>query len=197
MTAQKASVTDDDVYEMEDIVGFRVVDGQEQWLVKWKDYEDEADRTWEPKSNFLNPGAMLVSKMEQYRKEYMDKKPGSRKRGASTTTSKEAKPERTRKARKTTDEEQVAPQAPAPEKKHQSPPKLAPPAPPPVEKPQSPEGDVVVSHLGKGHGGTEYQVTLKWSNGYEESMGVNKVRSLYSAQLLDYLLSRVRFRDEH
>eukprot|EP01056_Protomagalhaensia_sp_Gyna25_P001828 Protomagalhaensia_sp_Gyna_25__1827@NODE_1967_length_1375_cov_2129_785180_g1579_i1_p1_GENE_NODE_1967_length_1375_cov_2129_785180_g1579_i1NODE_1967_length_1375_cov_2129_785180_g1579_i1_p1_ORF_typecomplete_len196_score41_53Chromo/PF00385_24/2_6e09Chromo/PF00385_24/1_5e03Chromo_shadow/PF01393_19/3_8Chromo_shadow/PF01393_19/9Totivirus_coat/PF05518_11/0_63_NODE_1967_length_1375_cov_2129_785180_g1579_i17031290 len=195
MTAQKPSVTDDDVYEMEDIVGFRIADGQEQWLVKWKDYEDEADRTWEPRSNFLNPGAVLVNKMEIYRKEYMDKKPSSRKRGASATTAKEAKPDRTRKARKTTDEEQVmAPAAPAPERKQHSPPKPAPPA---EEKPQGPEGDVVVAHLGKGHGNAEYQVTLKWSNGYEESMGVNKVRSLYSAQLLDYLLSRVRFRDEH
>eukprot|EP01054_Gregarina_sp_Poly1_P004370 Gregarina_sp_Poly_1__4369@NODE_2363_length_2231_cov_400_485213_g1505_i0_p2_GENE_NODE_2363_length_2231_cov_400_485213_g1505_i0NODE_2363_length_2231_cov_400_485213_g1505_i0_p2_ORF_typecomplete_len208_score30_40Chromo/PF00385_24/1_2e10Chromo/PF00385_24/8_7e03Chromo_shadow/PF01393_19/3_3e02Chromo_shadow/PF01393_19/0_037Trypan_PARP/PF05887_11/0_078Paramyx_P_V_C/PF03210_13/0_089DUF2066/PF09839_9/0_12Mtf2_C/PF14061_6/0_26_NODE_2363_length_2231_cov_400_485213_g1505_i093716 len=198
----KSVTVEDDIYEMEDVLAYRVQDNQEQWLVKWKGYDDPADQTWEPRTNLLNPGTALTNKMEQCKKEFLDKKigsggAGSRKRGAATTgvTSKESKPESRRKARKTVEEEPLA----QPEPKKASPKvKPAPSMAPQEEKALGPHGEVVVSHIGKGQGGAvrEYAVTLKWSNGFEQVLNVSEVRAKYSAQLLDYLLSRVRFRDE-
>ena len=38
---------DGNIYEVERIIAERKVDGETQYLVKWKDYGDE-DCTWEP-----------------------------------------------------------------------------------------------------------------------------------------------------
>eukprot|EP01053_Blabericola_migrator_P005315 Blabericola_migrator_1__5314@NODE_2727_length_2416_cov_377_103874_g1708_i0_p2_GENE_NODE_2727_length_2416_cov_377_103874_g1708_i0NODE_2727_length_2416_cov_377_103874_g1708_i0_p2_ORF_typecomplete_len136_score31_17FAP/PF07174_11/6_NODE_2727_length_2416_cov_377_103874_g1708_i020082394 len=123
--------------------------------------------------------------------------------------------ENRRKARKTTDEEaapmdapepfptptpQPLPLAPEPRKKS---PVQAPSAPEPVaenpkvEKAKAAGGTPKVSHLGKPHPGHKgFTVTVRWSNGFEENLEVSAVREKYASALLDYLLSRVRFRDE-
>eukprot|EP01055_Gregarina_sp_Pseudo9_P001863 Gregarina_sp_Pseudo_9__1862@NODE_2272_length_1067_cov_123_774319_g2091_i0_p1_GENE_NODE_2272_length_1067_cov_123_774319_g2091_i0NODE_2272_length_1067_cov_123_774319_g2091_i0_p1_ORF_typecomplete_len209_score10_26Chromo/PF00385_24/3_6e11Chromo/PF00385_24/2_2e03Chromo_shadow/PF01393_19/2_2e02Chromo_shadow/PF01393_19/1_8e04Chromo_shadow/PF01393_19/0_0016UnbV_ASPIC/PF07593_12/0_17_NODE_2272_length_1067_cov_123_774319_g2091_i0366992 len=205
MTASKNAVVEDDIFEMEDVLAFRINDNQEQWLVKWKGYDDPSDQTWEPKSNFLNPGAVLQSKLEHFKKEYYEKKAAtgnSRKRGAtaaSATTTRETKSERNRKTRKTVDEE-PAPPVSQPEPRKTSPKAKPVPVPRvsvPEENLMGPASSAVVSHIGKGPGNSkDYSVTVKWPNGYEHVFSVSEVREKYSAQLLDYLLSRVRFRDD-
>merc|ERR1719320_782463 len=50
-------------YEVERIVDKRVVDGVTEYLVKWKGWESEEDRTWEPEEN-LKGSEKLIKKYE-------------------------------------------------------------------------------------------------------------------------------------
>ena len=50
-------------YEVERIVDKRVVDGVTEYLVKWKGWESEEDRTWEPEEN-LRGSEKLIKKYE-------------------------------------------------------------------------------------------------------------------------------------
>merc|ERR1712013_598184 len=50
-------------YEVERIVGKRVVDGVTEYFVKWKGWENEEDQTWEPKENLVG-SEKLIKKYE-------------------------------------------------------------------------------------------------------------------------------------
>jgi hypothetical protein len=45
-------VPEDDSYVVDKILRHRVRDGQHQWYVRWKGYDDSAN-TWEPASSFI------------------------------------------------------------------------------------------------------------------------------------------------
>ena len=60
---QKKKVEDEDEYEVEEIVGKREKRGQVEYLVKWKGWEEEKDRTWEPLGN-LKGSEKLIKKYE-------------------------------------------------------------------------------------------------------------------------------------
>jgi len=53
-------------------------------------------------------------------------------------------------------------------------------------------GTPLVSHMRDVHG--EQQVCIEWSGGDHEWTSISVARELYNNELLDYLLSRVRFR---
>jgi len=53
-------------------------------------------------------------------------------------------------------------------------------------------GNPVVSHMREQHG--EQQVCIEWSRDDHEWQSIDVARKLYANELLDYLLSRVRFR---
>jgi len=54
----------DDEYEVEKIIDKRIVGKELQYLVKWKGWEDEDDRTWEPEAN-LSGSEKLIKKYEE------------------------------------------------------------------------------------------------------------------------------------
>jgi len=54
----------DNEYEVEKIIDKRIVGGEVQYLVKWKGWEDEDDRTWEPEGN-LSGSEKLIKKFEE------------------------------------------------------------------------------------------------------------------------------------
>ena len=60
---QKKKVEEEDEYEVEEIVGKREKRGQVEYLVKWKGWEEEKDRTWEPLGN-LKGSEKLIKKYE-------------------------------------------------------------------------------------------------------------------------------------
>ena len=50
----------DNVYNVEEIVGYRHNNGREEYLIKWEGYSEE-DNTWEPASN-LDEGSLKIAK---------------------------------------------------------------------------------------------------------------------------------------
>lgn len=61
---------DEEIYEVESILGHRVVNGQEQYLVHWKGY-DSKDDTWEPLENVASCADIVkeYTRKERERKE--------------------------------------------------------------------------------------------------------------------------------
>jgi len=55
---------EDEEYEVESIVEKKVVRGKTKYLVKWKGYDKDEDRTWEPKAN-LAGSEDLIKKFEE------------------------------------------------------------------------------------------------------------------------------------
>jgi len=55
---------EDEEYEVEGIVDKKVVRGKTKYLVKWKGYDKDEDRTWEPKEN-LAGSEDLIKKFEE------------------------------------------------------------------------------------------------------------------------------------
>jgi len=60
---RKKKVEDEDEYEVEKIVDKREKKGEVEYLVKWKGWEEEEDRTWEPLSN-LKGSEKLIKRYE-------------------------------------------------------------------------------------------------------------------------------------
>jgi len=75
-----SSSEDDNVYNVEAIVGYRRKNGRKEYLIKWKGYSEE-ENTWEPESN-LDEGSLKIAKA--YYKEQKElkraQKPQSRRR---------------------------------------------------------------------------------------------------------------------
>jgi len=55
--------SNEEEYEVEQIIDKRVVNGANEYLVKWKGWENTKDRTWEPKTN-LKGSKQLIKKFE-------------------------------------------------------------------------------------------------------------------------------------
>jgi len=60
---RKKKVVDEDEYEVEKIIDKREKKGQVEYLVKWKGWEEEKDRTWEPLGN-LKGSEKIIKKYE-------------------------------------------------------------------------------------------------------------------------------------
>lgn len=69
---QHAEMDEDDVYEMEDLKDYRIVNGVEQYKVKWRNYSMK-QATWEPTDNILNPGEELQRRMISLKSAYAAK----------------------------------------------------------------------------------------------------------------------------
>merc|ERR1719233_2040667 len=63
---------EDEEYEVESIVDKKVVRGKTKYLVKWKGYDKDEDRTWEPKAN-LAGSEDLIKKFEDEQVSEADK----------------------------------------------------------------------------------------------------------------------------
>ena len=64
--------TNDDEYQVENILGHRLVDGRKQYLVKWKGY-DNSDNTWEPVDNLMNCWTLVKRYHQQNRPSRFDR----------------------------------------------------------------------------------------------------------------------------
>eukprot|EP00092_Neocalanus_flemingeri_P026527 GFUD01028750.1.p1 GENE.GFUD01028750.1~~GFUD01028750.1.p1 ORF type:complete len:1371 (+),score=452.05 GFUD01028750.1:48-4160(+) len=51
----------DDEYEVEQVIDKRLLLGKEEYLVKWKGWEDIADRTWEPLDNLDGAKKLIIA----------------------------------------------------------------------------------------------------------------------------------------
>ena len=49
----------DEEYEVEKIMEKRIQKGNIEYLVKWKNYDDPDDNTWEPKDNLKEATAII------------------------------------------------------------------------------------------------------------------------------------------
>jgi len=68
-------VTDEDSeFEVERIVDKRIVDGNTEYLVKWKGWENEKDKTWEPEENLVG-SEKLIRKYEASESKQTNSKP--------------------------------------------------------------------------------------------------------------------------
>ena len=54
----------DEEYEVEKVLDKRVKKGQVEYLVKWKNYDDPDDNTWEPADN-LKEAKTAIDKFEK------------------------------------------------------------------------------------------------------------------------------------
>ena len=52
---------EEEEYEVESIIDKKVVRGKTKYLVKWKGYEKDEDRTWEPKENLEGSEDLIKS----------------------------------------------------------------------------------------------------------------------------------------
>eukprot|EP01057_Protomagalhaensia_wolfi_P001161 Protomagalhaensia_wolfi_Nauph_80__1160@NODE_1684_length_1399_cov_30_977206_g1307_i0_p1_GENE_NODE_1684_length_1399_cov_30_977206_g1307_i0NODE_1684_length_1399_cov_30_977206_g1307_i0_p1_ORF_typecomplete_len415_score56_89Chromo/PF00385_24/3_9e10_NODE_1684_length_1399_cov_30_977206_g1307_i01401384 len=68
----------DELYQLETLKGYQVVNGVEYFLVKWEGYPD-SQNTWEPVSNLVSPTPELIKQMGTLRNR-SDKKSKSKKR---------------------------------------------------------------------------------------------------------------------
>eukprot|EP00984_Skeletonema_dohrnii_P030878 scaffold22740_cov230-Skeletonema_dohrnii-CCMP3373.AAC.2 len=75
-----SSSEDDNVYNVEAIVGYRRNNGRKEYLIKWKDPSEE-ENTWEPESN-LDEGSLKIAKAYYNKQKELKgaQKPKSRKR---------------------------------------------------------------------------------------------------------------------
>eukprot|EP00985_Skeletonema_marinoi_P005937 scaffold2572_cov75-Skeletonema_marinoi.AAC.25 len=75
-----SSENDDDVFNVEAIVGYRSKNGRKEYLIKWKGYSED-DMSWEPESN-LDEGSLKIAKAyyNEQKKLKDVQKPQSRKR---------------------------------------------------------------------------------------------------------------------
>merc|ERR1719369_101543 len=68
-------VTDEDSeFEVERIVDKRIVDGNTEYLVKWKGWDNEKDKTWEPEENLVG-SEKLIRKYEASESKQTNSKP--------------------------------------------------------------------------------------------------------------------------
>ena len=57
-------IMSDEEYEVEKVLDKRVKKGQVEYLVKWKNYDDPDDNTWEPADN-LKEAKPTIDKFEK------------------------------------------------------------------------------------------------------------------------------------
>eukprot|EP00923_Selenidium_pygospionis_P038139 GHVN01066654.1.p1 GENE.GHVN01066654.1~~GHVN01066654.1.p1 ORF type:complete len:137 (-),score=39.92 GHVN01066654.1:88-498(-) len=57
----------EEVFTMEDVVEYKLFKGKDFFLVKWEGYP-EADATWEPRTNILDPDDEMIKKMNELKK---------------------------------------------------------------------------------------------------------------------------------
>ena len=79
---RKAKKTEEEnpLYDVEAIVGYKVENGKDLFLVKWVGYPAE-DNTWEPRSCFPNMAEGIVAQMESLRAQYNEENHRSRRYG--------------------------------------------------------------------------------------------------------------------
>ena len=63
-----------DEFEVETVQAFRQVNGDRQYLVRWKGYGPESD-TWEPESHLSNCQSLLASFWKEYNHQEHQAKP--------------------------------------------------------------------------------------------------------------------------
>lgn len=73
----KATKKGSDVYVIKSILGYEYQNGEDTYLVEWEGYP-QSEATWEPKSNFFDPQADIVKKMQELKEKY--EKEGTAKR---------------------------------------------------------------------------------------------------------------------
>eukprot|EP00923_Selenidium_pygospionis_P015842 GHVN01027653.1.p1 GENE.GHVN01027653.1~~GHVN01027653.1.p1 ORF type:complete len:202 (-),score=32.94 GHVN01027653.1:393-947(-) len=168
-----------DVFIMDDVLEYKRSRGKDLYLVKWKDYPvDEA--TWEPESNLLDPSEDIVRKINNL------------------------------KAQKT------APPPPPPKltsrKRIPSPAPPTPPAPPPPPKRAagkrgrddeskqaasgSQSGRPKITRLAVENfkGVDSLVASVQLDDGKIKQLNVKEARHEYTQELLDFLLSRIKFK---
>lgn len=189
-TKAAATAEHDEVYEMEDILEYRLDGGKGLWKVRWKGYGPQDD-TWEPQANLLNPGTKLRNKMEDTKAQYLaDKEKKEKSSGGNTGgTGRSSK----RRPRKSSDVEDAEQEIQQPRENVKS-------ARQSVSKPSSTpvvaRGVCRVAHISKSDVDKKsYVCTILWNNGDSEVRPVQEVRKEFPEHLLDYLLSRIKFKD--
>ncbi|KAH0485835.1 MAG: hypothetical protein KVP17_002867 [Porospora cf. gigantea B] len=75
----KKAEEENPLYDVEAIVGYKVENGKDLYLVKWMGYPTE-DNTWEPRSCFPNMAEGIVAQMESLRAQYNEENHRSRHR---------------------------------------------------------------------------------------------------------------------
>eukprot|EP01056_Protomagalhaensia_sp_Gyna25_P000608 Protomagalhaensia_sp_Gyna_25__607@NODE_1287_length_1980_cov_338_804740_g1026_i0_p1_GENE_NODE_1287_length_1980_cov_338_804740_g1026_i0NODE_1287_length_1980_cov_338_804740_g1026_i0_p1_ORF_typecomplete_len420_score47_42Chromo/PF00385_24/3_8e10_NODE_1287_length_1980_cov_338_804740_g1026_i03801639 len=82
-TTENASITNgngqDELYQLETLKGYQVVNGVEYFLVKWEGYPD-SQNTWEPVSNLVSPTPELIKQMGTLRNRSEKKTKGKKRR---------------------------------------------------------------------------------------------------------------------